>query len=430
VALDSSYLYFRYRVNGDPSGPKGFADFSDWVMLLQVPSGNPLQYQYQLALNGEGQGGDTVEVWQNTTPENLAFSPLFTDEPDVRLFRQVYDFSGPSTVNTTPLARSLPVAGLADATDWFVDVAFPVSVLVANGLSAADLPGALFYPATATHPERHNRDHLECRFLPEATLRVDAAVAPGLAPPNATTRVGYTFAVHDTGTVDASGLVLTGSSLPPYLFNVSATVSVDAPDVTATLVSTSPLEVRVPRLPTGRTLTVRIDADAAPTCADASAAMDVAAVATNAGAVSGTAALDTSPGAEVCDGVDNNCDGRIDAGGAALCDDRDGCTTDTCDPQTGCAHAPIPSCTPCTTVAECNDQDGCTTDGCNAGRCTHTPLTRCVACTTAAECADTDPCTDDLCGPENVCLNSARAGCSKSRNTRFWFSRAMPMPLS
>ncbi|HYR97112.1 MAG TPA: hypothetical protein VEM57_10265, partial [Candidatus Binatus sp.] len=119
VALDSSYLYFRYRVNGDPSGPKGFADFSDWVMLLQVPSGNPLQYQYQLALNGEGQGGDTVEVWQNTTPENLAFSPLFTDEPDVRLFRQVYDFSGPSTVNTTPLARSLPVAGLADATDWF-----------------------------------------------------------------------------------------------------------------------------------------------------------------------------------------------------------------------------------------------------------------------------------------------------------------------
>ena len=411
VGLDATYLYFRYRVNGDPSGANGFDHDSAWAMLVQVPSGNPYQYQYQLALNGQGQGGDTVEVWANNVPEDLVFDPLFTDEPETRVFRQVYDVPGPT--NTTPLARSLAVAGLTDPTDYFVDVAFPISALVASGLAAADLPGALFYPVTATRPERHDKDHLACRFVPPATVTLDAAVTPALILPKVTTPVRYTIALHDTGATDASGMILTGSQLPSYLSNIRATVSADAPDVAATIVSTSPIEVRVSRLPAGSTVTLRIDADASPTCSDASATTALASAAINVAGASATATLqvDTSPGAEVCDGVDNNCDGRVDEGGAALCDDRNACTTDTCNAAAGCGHVPIPGCTPCATGAECNDRDGCTTDGCIGGRCIHTPVARCVVCTTAAECVDGDPCTTELCGPELVCLYVARPAC-------------------
>jgi hypothetical protein len=437
TAFDATYLYFRYRVNGDPSGPRGFAGSSNWNMLVQVPSGSAFQYQYQLALNGDGQGGDTVEVWGNSVPADLTFSPLFTDEPDVRLFRQVYSSAGPTTVNTTPLARWLPTPGLVDATDYFVDVAFPIAVLAANGLQASDLPGALFFPATATLPDRHNRDHLLCPFLPSTTLAVEAAVAPGPLRPGTTTRVRYTFAVHDTGGADASGTILGASGLPAFLANLAAAVAGDGPDVTGTVVSTNPLEVRVPRLPPGRTATVTLDADATPTCTDTGTTAVVALRATNADAVSGTVSLqvDTTPGTEVCDGLDNNCDGRTDEGGDALCDDGnpcngaercggaagclpgpicddgDACTTDTCDAVSGCAHTPIPDCARCTTVAECNDADGCTTDGCSGGRCIHAPVIDCRRCTTVAECVDANPCTDDVCGPEGVCLNVPRAGC-------------------
>src|SRR5437763_920805 len=44
-AHDATYLYFRYRMDANPSGPGGFAQYS-WTALMQVPSGNPFQYQY------------------------------------------------------------------------------------------------------------------------------------------------------------------------------------------------------------------------------------------------------------------------------------------------------------------------------------------------------------------------------------------------
>ena len=37
VAHDASYLYFRYRVNGDPAGSGGFQSYA-WNALMQVPS--------------------------------------------------------------------------------------------------------------------------------------------------------------------------------------------------------------------------------------------------------------------------------------------------------------------------------------------------------------------------------------------------------
>ena len=100
VGLDAGYLYFRFRMDSDPSGPKGF-DQASWTALMQVPSGNPFQHQFQLSLNGSGADddfgnikGDTIEIWANTAASDIDFSPLFNDPSEVRLFSQRYDFSG------------------------------------------------------------------------------------------------------------------------------------------------------------------------------------------------------------------------------------------------------------------------------------------------------------------------------------------------
>jgi hypothetical protein len=112
------------------------------------------------------------------------------------------------------------------------------------------------------------------------------------------------------------------------------------------------------------------------------------------------------------------------------CEDDNACTQDTCDPQSGCQHAPKScddgdpctddTCTPqagCSHAAKtCIDDDPCTTDECNGeGQCQFFPVS-CDdgnACTTdtcsaqagclytAVTCDDSDPCTADICDVED-----------------------------
>lgn len=102
-----------------------------------------------------------------------------------------------------------------------------------------------------------------------------------------------------------------------------------------------------------------------------------------------------APSEESCgDGVDGDCDDLIDcedpdcearacddgnlctesdtcgsgvcAGADATCDDGVPCTSDACDPATGCTHAPDP--------ASCDDGNACTDDACDAtAGCQHAP---------------------------------------------------------
>jgi slime mold repeat-containing protein len=138
--------------------------------------------------------------------------------------------------------------------------------------------------------------------------------------------------------------------------------------------------------------------------------------------VGSTAACCGPPSSEVCDGRDNDCDGLIDEGGDALCsggnacagietchgatgcqpasptdcNDNNPCTTDSCDPVTGCVYAPG--------AALCDDGNACTTnDICSSGACVGS---------SQLNCDDGDPCTADSCDALTGCINATIGGCA------------------
>ena len=91
------------------------------------------------------------------------------------------------------------------------------------------------------------------------------------------------------------------------------------------------------------------------------------------------------PVAEVCNGIDDDCNGATDDG---VCDDGDPCTKDNCVPDSGCINEPL-------TGTGCDDDNVCTlADHCEAGLCTGTPI----------DCDDQNPCTFDNCDAAGGCL--------------------------
>jgi N-acetylneuraminic acid mutarotase len=97
------------------------------------------------------------------------------------------------------------------------------------------------------------------------------------------------------------------------------------------------------------------------------------------------------PGAtETCNGIDDNCDGVVDENGSVLCDDRNPCTIDSCQPQGGCAHTPEPEYTSCDDGNICNGNEYCDV----YGNCSsyYPP-----------ECGFYDPCLLQWCDPQVGC---------------------------
>ncbi len=92
-------------------------------------------------------------------------------------------------------------------------------------------------------------------------------------------------------------------------------------------------------------------------------------------------------GAETC-----NAGGVCQAGSVLNCADTNPCTTDACNPATGCTHTNLPAGSSCTDGNACNGAETCSAGGvCQSG----TPPT----------CNDANPCTADSCSPASGCQN-------------------------
>ena len=95
-----------------------------------------------------------------------------------------------------------------------------------------------------------------------------------------------------------------------------------------------------------------------------------------------------------CTTVDACTDGACKGSGGESCDDANPCTTDTCTLASGCTHAD--------NAAPCDDGDACTLgDVCKAGVCVGGPKT---------SCEDGNECTKDTCDPASGCLSANVAG--------------------
>ena len=122
-----------------------------------------------------------------------------------------------------------------------------------------------------------------------------------------------------------------------------------------------------------------------------------------------------APSAEVCDGVDNDCNGTVDDG---ACDDKKACTKDSCDIAAGCVHIALGTGSACDadgSVCTVNDtcKDGTCIAGVQLGCDDGNPCTQ-DSCDLAAGCTqvvfDGVPCTDDNpCTLGDVCKSGACA---------------------
>ncbi len=98
------------------------------------------------------------------------------------------------------------------------------------------------------------------------------------------------------------------------------------------------------------------------------------------------------PGAiELCDGIDNNCNGQTDEN---LCDDGNPCTDDACQADGNCAHSNNQ--VPCDDGSVCTSEDKCLEGSCQG----FSPI----------DCSDGDDCTADGCDPVAGCTQSTLSG--------------------
>ncbi len=160
---------------------------------------------------------------------------------------------------------------------------------------------------------------------------------------------------------------------------------------------------------TGACLGTAINCDDGKTCTDDSCAAN--------GTCTHTNHVGTCDDGQPCTSGDT-CTAGVCAGLTATnCDDGNPCTDDSCDPATGCKHAPNSTascdldanlCTPdsclagvCTAAAAkvCNDGLSCTTDGCDktTGSCTFTPVTDGTSCDDSNKCTSPDACKAGVC---------------------------------
>ncbi|MCO4760182.1 MAG: hypothetical protein KC502_01680 [Myxococcales bacterium] len=102
---------------------------------------------------------------------------------------------------------------------------------------------------------------------------------------------------------------------------------------------------------------------------------------------------------DVCTVGDACAEGKCVGGTAQICDDSNPCTTDACDPKTGCESKDADG-------KACDDGDACTGDKAGGDACSK------GACKpgTTTSCDDGNPCTVDGCSSDKGCTYSQQSG--------------------
>jgi len=115
---------------------------------------------------------------------------------------------------------------------------------------------------------------------------------------------------------------------------------------------------------------------------------------TDDGCIAGTGECTHEPNTAPCSDSNACTQGEVCAAGACqpgtpvTCDDQNPCTTDSCNPATGCVFAP--------NADACDDGDACTVnDACTGGICAGAPRS----------CDDGNPCTTNGCDPATGCTS-------------------------
>ncbi len=268
---DTGYLYIGMRVDHDPGGPHGFAQYA-WVALMQMPSDDPFTYQYLLSLQGNGQGGgnDTVELWHNTSAVPIAFDPIFNDPAETLLWSADYATGGPSAA---PFHGARAIAEQADSAlggdaDYLIFWSIPVAELISQGMIAShsDLDDALFFAATSANANNFNKDHLACPFGPaRAALDINKTVNPSIIIQDQVSTVTFTIEVSNTSAVRAEGVVVEDHDFAGCMVFDASNVTVDpcvgCGQVTIVTAATPDLVVRLDYLAAGSLLSLAVVAD-------------------------------------------------------------------------------------------------------------------------------------------------------------------------
>ena len=107
----------------------------------------------------------------------------------------------------------------------------------------------------------------------------------------------------------------------------------------------------------------------------------------------------TCDDATVCNGRESCLAGICRSSPPLDCNDLNSCTTDACNPVSGCGHTFLPNGAPCDDATLCNGRESCQGGACQPGQ----PL----------DCADTGGgCTADTCSPTLGCQHTPIAGCT------------------